>query len=204
MLKKKKLVLANHNPHKEKEMMSLLSHMEFDISGLSQFPEVGDIEETGKTLHENALIKARTVYKITGNPSLADDTGLEVNALAGAPGVYSARYAGNNTSYEDNIKKLLEELVNTPKEERGAQFRTVMAFVDKDVELYSEGIIRGEITFIEKGNGGFGYDPVFQPYSKIVTFAELSEKEKNKISHRAIAAEKMKEILESHLKKETI
>ena len=204
MLKRKKLVLATHNPHKEKEMMSLLSHMEFDISGLSQFPKVGDIEETGKTLHENALIKARTVYKITGNPSLADDTGLEVNALAGAPGVYSARYAGNNTSYEDNIKKLLEELVNTPKEERGAQFRTVMAFVDKDVELYSEGIIRGEITFIEKGNGGFGYDPVFQPYSKIVTFAELSEKEKNKISHRAIAAEKMKEILESHLKKETI
>ena len=204
MLKRKKLVLATHNPHKEKEMMSLLSHMEFDISGLSQFPEVGDIEETGKTLHENALIKARTVYKITGNPSLADDTGLEVNALAGAPGVYSARYAGNNPSYEDNIKKLLEELVNTPKEERGAQFRTVMAFVDKDVELYSEGIIRGEITFIEKGNGGFGYDSVFQPYSKIVTFAELSEKEKNKISHRAIAAEKMKEILESHLKKETI
>ena len=197
-------MLATHNPHKEKEMMSLLSHMEFDISGLSQFPEVGDIEETGKTLHENALIKARTVYKITGNPSLADDTGLEVNALAGAPGVYSARYAGNNPSYEDNIKKLLEELVNTPKEERGAQFRTVMAFVDRNVEFYSEGIIRGEITFIEKGNGGFGYDPVFQPYSKIVTFAELSEKEKNKISHRAIAAEKMKEILESHLKKETI
>ena len=204
MLKRKKLVLATHNPHKEKEMMSLLSHMEFDISGLSQFPEVGDIEETGKTLHENALIKARTVYKITGNPSLADDTGLEVNALAGAPGVYSARYAGNNPSYEDNIKKLLEELVNTPKEERGAQFRTVMAFVDRDVELYSEGIIKGEITFIEKGNGGFGYDPVFQPHSKIVTFAELSEKEKNKISHRAIAAEKMKEILESYLKKETI
>ena len=197
-------MLATHNPHKEKEMMSLLSHMEFDISGLGQFPKVGDIEETGKTLHENALIKARTVYKITGNPSLADDTGLEVRALSGAPGVYSARYAGNNPSYEDNIKKLLEELVNTPKEERGAQFRTVMAFVDRDVELYSEGIIEGEITFIEKGNGGFGYDSVFQPYSKIVTFAELSEKEKNKISHRAIAAKKMKEILESYLKKETI
>ena len=144
------------------------------------------------------------MYKITGNPSLADDTGLEVKALAGAPGVYSARYAGNNPSYEDNIKKLLEELVNTPKEDRGAQFRTVMAFVDRDVELYSEGVIKGEITFIEKGNGGFGYDSVFQPYSKIVTFAELSEKEKNKISHRAIAAEKMKEILESYLKKETI
>ena len=204
MLKRKKLVLATHNPHKEKEMMSLLSHMELDISGLGQFPEVGEIEEKGNTLHENALIKARTVYKITGNPSLADDTGLEVKALAGAPGVYSARYAGNNPSYEDNIKKLLEELVNTPKEERGAQFRTVMAFVDRDVELYSEGVIKGEITFIEKGNGGFGYDSVFQPYSKIVTFAELSEKEKNKISHRAIAAKKMKEILESYLKKETI
>ena len=165
---------------------------------------MGEIEETGNTLHENALIKARTVYKITGNPSLADDTGLEVKALAGAPGVYSARYAGNNPSYEDNVKKLLEELVNTPREDRGAQFRTVMAFVNRDVELYSEGVIKGEITFIEKGNGGFGYDSVFQPYSKIVTFAELSEKEKNKISHRAIAAEKMKEILESHLKKETI
>lgn len=204
MLQRKKLILATHNPHKEKEMMSLLSQMELDISGLGQFPEVGEIEETGNTLHENALIKARTVYKITGNPSLADDTGLEVKALAGAPGVYSARYAGNNPSYEDNIKKLLEELVNTPKEERGAQFRTVMAFVDRDVELYSEGVIKGEITFIEKGNGGFGYDSVFQPYSKIVTFAELSEKEKNKISHRAIAAKKMKEILESYLKKETI
>ena len=204
MLKRKKLVLATHNPHKEKEMMSLLSHIEIDISGLGQFPQVVDIEETWNTLHENAFIKARTVYKITGNPSLADDTGLEVKALDGAPGVYSARYAGNNPSYEDNIKKLLEELVNTPREDRGAQFRTVMAFVDRDVELYSEGVIKGEITFIEKGNGGFGYDSVFQPYSKIVTFAELSEKEKNKISHRAIAAKKMKEILESYLKKETI
>ena len=204
MSQRKKLVLATHNPYKEKEMMSLLSHMEFDISGLDQYPGVGDIEETGKTLHENALIKARTVYKLTGNPSLADDTGLEVSALAGAPGVYSARYAGENPSYNDNINKLLEELVNVPKKERSAQFRTVMAFVSSDAEFYSEGIIKGEITFVKKGDDGFGYDPVFQPYLKSMTFAEMSDKEKNKISHRAIAAEKMKEILESYCQKETI
>ena len=204
MSRRRKLVLATHNTHKEQEMKSLFYHMEIEIEGLGHYPEIGDIEESGTTLRENALIKARTVHKITGNPALADDTGLEVNALSGAPGVYSARYAGENPSYEDNINKLLNDLNNIPENNRRAQFRTVMAFVDGDIELFSEGVIKGDITLVARGDSGFGYDPIFQPDSTVKTFAEFTEEEKNRVSHRAIAAEKMKKILESYFEKESI
>ena len=196
-----KLVLATHNSHKQREMNTILSHLGIIIVGLDDFPQIGDIEETGSTLLENSLIKARTVHKITGLPALADDTGLEVDALDGAPGVFSARYAGNDPSYEDNVNKLLFELQDLPLEKRSARFKTVISFVDGNAELLSEGVIQGIITLSSRGAKGFGYDPVFQPNSYDKTFAEMGQNEKNLISHRAIALEKMKKKLEPYFKK---
>ena len=196
-----KLVLATHNSHKQREMNAILSHLGIIIVGLDDFPQIGEIEETGSTLLENSLIKARTVHEITGLPSLADDTGLEVDALDGAPGVYSARYAGNDPSFEDNINKLLFELKGVPLEKRNARFRTVISFVDGNEELISEGVIEGIIINGSRGASGFGYDPIFQPNSYNKTFAEMGQDKKNLISHRALALEKMKNILEPYLKK---
>ena len=196
-----KLVLATHNSHKQREMNAILSHLGIIIVGLDDFPQIGEIEETGSTLLENSLIKARTVHEITGLPSLADDTGLEVDALDGAPGVYSARYAGNDPSFEDNINKLLFELKGVPLEKRNARFRTVISFVDGNEELISEGVIEGIIINGSRGISGFGYDPIFQPNSYNKTFAEMGQDEKNLISHRALALEKMKNMLEPYLKK---
>ena len=201
MSRRRKLVLATHNSHKQQEMSALLSHLGIIIVGLDDFPQIGEIEETGTTLLENSLIKARTVHKITGLPALADDTGLEVDALDGAPGVYSARYAGNNPSYEDNINKLLFELKGLQLDNRNARFRTVISFVDDNEELLSEGVIEGVITLDSRGRDGFGYDPIFQPESYDCTFAEMEQDEKNLISHRARALEKMKKILEPYFDK---
>ena len=201
MSRRRKLVLATHNSHKQQEMSALLSHLGIIIVGLDDFPQIGEIEETGTTLLENSLIKARTVHKITGLPALADDTGLEVDALDGAPGVYSARYAGNNPSYEDNINKLLFELKGIQLDNRNARFRTVISFVDDNEELLSEGVIEGVITLDSRGRDGFGYDPIFQPESYDRTFAEMEQDEKNLISHRARALEKMKKILEPYFDK---
>ena len=201
MSRRRKLVLATHNFHKQQEMSALLSHLGIIIVGLDDFPQIGEIEETGTTLLENSLIKARTVHKITGLPALADDTGLEVDALDGAPGVYSARYAGNNPSYEDNINKLLFELKGLQLDNRNARFRTVISFVDDNEELLSEGVIEGVITLDSRGRDGFGYDPIFQPESYDRTFAEMEQDEKNLISHRARALEKMKKILEPYFDK---
>ncbi len=201
MSRRRKLVLATHNSHKQQEMSALLSHLGIIIVGLDDFPQIGEIEETGTTLLENSLIKARTVHKITGLPALADDTGLEVDALDGAPGVYSARYAGNNPSYEDNINKLLFELKGLQLDNRNARFRTVISFVDDNEELLSEGVIEGVITLDSRGRDGFGYDPIFQPESYDRTFAEMEQDEKNLISHRARALEKMKKILEPYFDK---
>ena len=201
MSRRRKLVLATHNSHKQQEMSALLSHLGIIIVGLDDFPQIGEIEETGTTLLENSLIKARTVHKITGLPALADDTGLEVDALDGAPGVYSARYAGNNPSYEDNINKLLFELKGLQLDNRNARFRTVISFVDENEELLSEGVIEGVITLDSRGRDGFGYDPIFQPESYDRTFAEMEQDEKNLISHRARALEKMKKILEPYFDK---
>ena len=201
MSRRRKLVLATHNSHKQQEMSALLSHLGIIIVGLDDFPQIGEIEETGTTLLENSLIKARTVHKITGLPALADDTGLEVDALDGAPGVYSARYAGNNPSYEDNINKLLFELKGIQLDNRNARFRTVISFVDDNEELLSEGVIEGVITLDSRGRDGGGYDPIFQPESYDRTFAEMEQDEKNLISHRARALEKLKKILELYFDK---
>ncbi len=196
-----KLVLATHNIHKQEEMNALLADMGIVIVGLDAYPQIGDIEETGTTLIENSFIKARTVHELTGLPSLADDTGLEVDALDGAPGVYSARYAGKNPSFEDNMNKLLTELQGLPKDRRTARFRTIISFVDGSRELFSEGIVEGIITLDTKGEDGFGYDPIFQPEGQDLTFAEMTQNEKNKISHRGRALIKMRKLLEPYFKK---
>ncbi len=201
MSRRKTLVLATHNIHKQTEMKFILSRLGVTVIGLDQFPEIKSIEETGTTLIENALIKARTVHELTGLPSLADDTGLEVDALNGAPGVYSARFAGENATFEDNVNKMLIALKGIPFDKRRARFRTVLAFVDSDSELSEDGVIEGSILNKARGKDGFGYDPIFQPKSYDITFAEMTSEEKNRISHRARALDKMKKILKTYFEK---
>ncbi|MBC8322594.1 MAG: RdgB/HAM1 family non-canonical purine NTP pyrophosphatase [Candidatus Marinimicrobia bacterium] len=191
-----KIILATHNIHKMVEMKAVLKDFQVDVLTLDDFPEIGEIPETGETLEENALLKARTVNKLSGFPAVGDDTGLEVNALDGDPGVYSARYAGENVTYSNNVNKLLSEMIN--KNDRSAQFRTVTAFVDGEDEIIAEGKIDGLITKEPKGNYGFGYDPVFYIPKMKRTFAELSAEEKNRISHRGLALQKLCKLLSAH------
>ena len=195
----KDIVIATHNPDKKKEMLIALNDIEVNILSLDNFPEIGEIEETGSTLLENSLIKARTVSAITGKPAIADDTGLEVDALNGAPGIYSARYAGINVSYEDNVRKLLSEMSSTDMDSRTARFRTVVSFHSTNKELWTEGVIEGSITMRAIGTGGFGYDPVFKVEQTGKTFAEMTRREKNKISHRGVALEKMCKLLKENI-----
>lgn len=200
MVRQKTLVLATHNRHKQKEMVSLLSEMDIQVIGLEQFPEIGDIPETGTTLEENAFIKAQAVFDQTGLPALADDTGLEVDALNGAPGVYSARFAGENATFSDNVHKMLNELKDVPFHKRTAKFRTVLALVDKESKHYKEGVVVGHITEKPRGGVGFGYDPIFEPNDFQLTFAEMTAAEKNKISHRARALNNILPVLKLHFK----
>ena len=155
---------------------------EVDLHG-----NIPEVEETGTSFEENAFLKARTIAKITGLPSVADDTGLEVDALGGAPGIFSARYAGESCTYEDNVKKLLSELSGIATDRRTARFITVAVYVDKETELSAEGVVEGVITEKPEGFGGFGYDPVFSVLDMKKTYAELSDEEKNRVSHRGKA-----------------
>ncbi len=182
-----KIVIATHNKDKYKELHFGLKSLGIDLKSLFDFPDIGEIVEDGDTLKENALIKARTVFKMTSLPSISDDTGLEVDALNGAPGVYTARYAGENCTYEDNVNKLFNVMKNVPIKDRGAQFKTSMVFLDKNKELYSDGIVRGIISEKIKGLAGFGYDPLFYIPNEGKTFAEMSIEKKNIISHRGLA-----------------
>ena len=196
----KEIVIATHNPDKKKEIMIALRELGVNILSLDSFPEIGEIEETGSTLLENSLIKARTVSAVTGKPAIADDTGLEVDALNGAPGIYSARYAGINVSYEDNVRKLLSEMSSFDMESRTARFRTVVSFHSSNEELWTEGVIEGSITRNAIGKGGFGYDPVFRVRKTGKTFAEMTRQEKNRISHRGVALDKMRQLLKENIK----
>ncbi len=195
MFRRQTLVLATHNPDKQAEMNAVLSDLGLDVIGLDQYPEIDDIPENGNTLLENALIKARAVHLKTGFPALADDTGLEVDALHGAPGVYSARFAGEDATYQDNVKKLLSVMAGVSRQNRTARFRTVVALIDSDTELWTEGIIEGLITREQRGAGGFGYDPIFEVADTGKTFSEMSAAQKNEISHRARALQKMRKKL---------
>lgn len=194
-----KIILATHNNDKCKEMMAALADLNAEFLSLVDFPQVGEIVEDGETLTENAIIKAKAVFDITGIPAISDDTGLSVDALYGAPGVYSARYAGKNATYAENVEKLMSEMKDVAPENRGAQFQTIMVYIDKDMELIASGVVKGQITDVLKGVGGFGYDPVFYITEQEKTFAEMTIEEKNQISHRGIALRNLKKILYPYL-----
>ena len=186
------LIFATHNQNKVKEISAILPSI-IKLKSLNDLNFTDQIPETSKTLKGNALIKARTIFHEFQRDCFADDTGLEVEALNGAPGVYSARYAGNKKRDEDNIYKLLKELRN--HDNTKAQFRTVIALIYNYKEFIFEGIIKGKIIREIKGGNGFGYDPIFQPENHLLSFAELSTEKKNKISHRAIAFRKLIDFL---------
>ena len=184
-----KLVLATKNSGKVVEFRRLLDELgakDLEVVGLDAFPEIGDIEETGTTFEENSLLKARTICNLTGLPALADDSGICVDALGGAPGLYSARYSGQGDAA--NNAKLLDALKEVPDADRTAYFICVAAFVRPDgFEHIEEGRFHGKIAYEVVGSGGFGYDPLFVPDGLNCTSAELSAAEKDAISHRGKA-----------------
>ena len=184
-----KLIFATNNPNKVKEIRSLLADKGYEIISLKEAGIDIDIPEPYETLHENASAKSGTIYKMTGINCFSEDTGLEVTALTGQPGVKSARYAGENKSFEANIDKLLLNLAG--ENDRSARFRTVISLIIDGKETLFEGICEGHIILERKGNGGFGYDPVFQPKGYSTTFAEMSLEEKAAISHRGRATVKL-------------
>jgi XTP/dITP diphosphohydrolase len=186
------LVFATNNPHKAQEVEQILDG-QFQVKTLRDIGCTEDIEETADTLEGNALIKARHVRDHFGLDCFSEDTGLEVTALGGAPGVYTARYAGAQRSATDNYNLLLHNLAG--QADRSAQFRTVVALTVNGEEHLFEGICRGRIAEAPSGDGGFGYDPVFIPEGYDQTFAELGDAVKNRISHRALATEKLRAFL---------
>lgn len=188
-----KIVFATNNLNKLEEVKDLLPF--FNVVGLKCIGCNEDIPETGTTLEENAKIKANYVKKNFGLNCISDDTGLEVEALNGAPGIYSARYAGEPTDPEKNITKLLNELKNHSN--RKAQFRTAIALVFNNEQFIFEGVCKGEITHEKQGAEGFGYDPIFKPKGSNETFAEMTMEEKGRISHRGLAIFKLINFLET-------
>lgn len=191
----KKLVFASNNAHKLSEIRAILGDL-IEIISLSDLQCHDEIPETADTLEGNALIKARYVWEHYGLYCFADDTGLEVEALDGAPGVYSARFAGEHASFEDNVSLLLERLSGVAAPRR-ARFRTVIALIDEYGTHFFEGSVDGEITLERSGDHGFGYDPIFRPEGREETFAQLTEQEKNSMSHRGRAVQKLVRYLQA-------
>ncbi len=189
-----KLILATHNDHKAKEFRDILP--QYSVQTLADLGDDDEIKETATSLEGNSFIKAETVFKRYGHVVISDDSGLEVDALNGAPGVYSARYAGDPRNDQRNTEKLLDELQGASN--RKAQFRTVITLMNTENSFQFEGIVKGTIAKSPRGEAGFGYDPVFIPEGVQQTFAELAANEKNKISHRANAIEKLLHFLNEH------
>ena len=185
---KKKFVFATNNAHKLEEVTAILGN-KIELLSMKDINCHADIPETADTLEGNALLKARYIFENYKLDCFADDTGLEVEALNGAPGVYSARYAGDAHNSEAHMKKLLQDMEGI--ENRKAQFRTVFALIINGKEHLFEGIVKGEITKHRHGTSGFGYDPVFIPEGYTQTYAEMGNELKNKISHRALATNKL-------------
>ena len=199
-----RLVIATFNRDKLAELAALLDRPDLELSSLADVPGAFAPEETGSTLVENARIKARAAHAWTGLPALADDTGLEVDALGGAPGVHAARYAGPGARYQDNVRKLLEALAGVPRERRTARFRTVcVAVLGDGREPVAEGVLEGRIALSPRGDQGFGYDPVFELDESGTTLAELNAEQKNRISHRARAVRAMATMLASEWARES-
>jgi XTP/dITP diphosphohydrolase len=190
----KKILLATNNKHKIEEMTTILAPLGFEIHSANDTPIPKTVEDK-PTLEGNALKKAREAFHATGLLSLADDTGLEVYYLGLQPGVFSARYAGEDVSYTENNKKLLRELNGVPERRRNARFRTVIGIVGKDFEQTVEGMVEGTILESFRGSQGFGYDPLFMPKGFSKTYAEMSMDEKNSLSHRGRALQKAVEVL---------
>jgi XTP/dITP diphosphohydrolase len=207
----RQLVLATKNLGKIAEFDRLLNQIASDIKvlGLSDYPNMPEVDEVGKTLSENARLKAKAISKFTNLPALADDSGLFIDALDGAPGIYSARfsgYAGSNSKERDlaNIRKVLELLKDIPEPKRGAQFKAVVAFYKPNpdgtvIEKEELGVLAGEIISSPQGDGGFGYDPIFSPNDFGQSLAELSPGVKDEISHRGIALRAITPFLRDHL-----
>lgn len=194
------LVLATRNRHKGAELAALLAGLPIRIRTMDEFPDVPDVVEDGDTCEANAIKKARAVSQATGLWAVADDTGLEVDALGGRPGVYAARYAGLQATYEDNCRKLLREMMGVPHDRRTARFITVAAIAAPSQTLeVATGRLEGLITEEATGNGGFGYDPVFFVPELGKTLAELSSEEKNRVSHRAKAFAQVRDLLQNRL-----
>ncbi|MBU2553878.1 MAG: non-canonical purine NTP diphosphatase [Bacteroidetes bacterium] len=189
----REIVFATNNQHKLDEIRDIVSGS-ISILSLSDLGFFDDIPETGVTLQENALIKAEHIYKLFGVNCFADDTGLEIDALNGRPGVYSARYAGEGCTFTDNVKKVLAELSGV--ENRKARFRTVISLILEGRTYFFEGAVEGIIEKEFKGLGGFGYDPVFTPLGYTKTFAEMDAAGKNRISHRGLAVARLTEFLQ--------
>ena len=196
-----KLVFATNNRHKLDEVRAIVGD-KVEVLSLNDIGCHDDIPETADTLQGNALIKARYIYEKFGVDCFADDTGLEVEALDGAPGVFSARYAGEECDSEANMQKLLQNL--TGKSNRNAQFRTVIALIINGEEKLFNGIVKGSITEEKRGDSGFGYDPIFIPEGFSESFAQMSSEQKNSISHRGKAMKLLVEFLVQHAERGTL
>lgn len=190
-----KFLLASHNKNKLKELQSIIPE-NYILQGLNDINDFEEIPETGTTLSENALIKARTIFEKYNTNVISDDTGLEIVSLNNAPGVMSARFAGKDCNSQNNMDKVL--LLMKGKSDRRASFKTVIALIINGEEHIFEGVINGNISEMKYGNGGFGYDPIFVPEGYTHTFAEMTLEMKNKISHRAKALNSLFDFLKSY------
>ena len=186
----KKIVIASANNHKVSEISIKIQPFFDQILSLADFPEIGEIIEDGNTIEENSFIKSKAAFEYTKIPSVADDTILEVDALNGDPGLFTARYAGENATYEENMTKLLEKLDGIEDSARTARFRTIISYVNGEDDFHVEGIIEGKILNNRVGNNGFGYDPIFYSTEFNLSLAEMNSDLKNRISHRGLAIEK--------------
>ena len=186
----KKIIIATSNKHKVSEISVKIQPFFDEILSLADFPEIGEIIEDGNTIEENSFIKSRACFNFSKIASVADDTILEVDALNGDPGLYTARYAGDKATYEDNMKKLLKNLEGIEMHLRTARFRTIISYVDGINDFHVEGVIEGKITNSKLGTNGFGYDPIFFSEKFNMTLAQMNSEQKNQISHRGLAIKK--------------
>lgn len=193
-----KILLATRNPGKIKEINRLFQEIDTEFVGLDSFNDLPDVVEDGDTYRANALKKATAYHQLSDMPTLAEDSGLETDALNGAPGIFSARFAGKNADDNANIRKLLELIKDIPADERTARFVSVLCLIIDEKRYFFEGEVRGRLLNSPHGNSGFGYDPVFVPDGYEMTFAELGQEIKNSISHRSQSIKKLKYFLRDY------
>ena len=186
----KNIIISSSNKHKISEIITTIKPLFDKVYSLSDFPDIGDIKEDGTSIVENSFIKSRVAFNHTNLPSMADDTVLEVDHLMGDPGIYTARYAGENATYEENMDKLLKNLKGVPWKERRARFKTVVTYVDGENDFFVEGCLEGKILESKQGKLGFGYDPIFYASAQSMSLGDMGLEQKNQISHRAVAIQK--------------